>query len=106
MDFMLSRPERTLRGHEKAKELLWFFHPGRPAVPEARISPEIMEFTWKSAEFTILQELHENLMKSTIFTFPALRCAPAKTLHIPCKLCILGSDTLKVVCVGKKCGIW
>ena len=45
MEFMLSRPERTLRGYEMAKELLLFSHPGRPAGPEARISPEIMEST-------------------------------------------------------------
>ena len=107
MDFMLFRPERTLRDHEKAKELLLFSHPGRPAGPEARISPEIMEFTWKSVKFTILQELREIPMKPMIFTFSALRCAPAKTLHIPCKFhAFLGSDTLKVACFGKKCGIW
>ena len=56
MDFKLFRPERTLRDHEKAKELLLFSHPGRPAGPKARISPEITEITWKSAKITFYKK--------------------------------------------------
>ena len=53
-------------------------------------------------KFTILQELRENTMIPVIFTFSALRCAPAKTLHNPCKFhAFWGSDTLKVACFGK-----
>ena len=72
MEFMLSRPERTLRGYEMAKELLLFSHPGRPAGPTAWISPETMEFTWKPVKSTISQELCEIPMESIILLFPHL----------------------------------
>ena len=107
MEFMLSRPERTLRGYEMAKELLLFPHPGRPAGPKAWISPEIMGFTWKSVKSTSSQELCEIPMDSIVFTFSAPRCAPAKNLRNPCKFhAFWGSDTLKVVCFGENGGIW
>ena len=117
MEFMLSRPERTLRGYEMAKELLLFSHPGRPAGPKAWISPEIMEITWNSVKSTISQELCEIPMEPIIFTFSAPRCAPAKTLHIPCKFQAFlrpeAQETLKVADFSKKvlnsvipCSFW
>ena len=94
-------------GPWKGQGITDVFSPWAPRGPRSADFTRNHGIHVKIREIHHLQELHEIPMNSMIFTFSALRCAPAKTLHIPCKLhAFLGSDTVKVACFGKKWGIW